>query len=346
MRIAIVGAGAIGGFLAARLAASGHEVTLVARGAQLAALSRNGLKLIERDGRAATHRLPVVERLADAGSQDYVVLAVKAHQVEPLTADLARLPAATTLVPMQNGIPWWYFQRHGGPHEARAVRAVDPSGKLAATLDPARLIGCVVYPAGELVAPGIVRHVEGERFPLGELDGAPTPRVQALSEAMTDAGLKAPVLPDIRAEIWLKLWGNLVFNPLSALTRTTLDRICAEPLTRGLAAAMMAEAQEVASRLGITFRVSIERRIEGAARVGAHKTSMLLDVEAGRATEIDALLGAVIELARLTETPVPRLEAIYASMRLLEASTQAPRPALPAAPRAAPLLMSLSAGGA
>jgi 2-dehydropantoate 2-reductase len=345
VRIAIVGAGAIGGFLAARLAASGCRVTLVARGAQLTALSQGGLTLIERDGRRATHRIPVVARLAAAGPQDYVMLAVKAHQVEPLAADLSSLPPDTTIVPVQNGIPWWYFQRHGGPHEARTVRAVDPHGQLAATVDPARIVGCVVYPAGELVAPGVVRHVQGERFPLGELDGAPTARVQALSEAMAASGLKSPVLDDIRAEIWLKLWGNLAFNPLSALTGATLDRICAEPRTRALAAAMMAEAEGVASRLGITFRVSIERRIEGAARIGRHKTSMLMDVEAGRATEIDAVLGSVIELARLTDTPVPRLEAVYACMALLEASARAGDPA-GAAPRVAELISSLCAAGA
>jgi len=319
MRIAIVGAGAIGGFLAARLAAAGTAVTLVARNAQYAALTRDGLTLIERDGRRATHRVPVAERLSAAGPQDAVVIAVKATQVEPLVPELATLDPSTTLVPMQNGIPWWYFQRHGGAHDGRHVESVDPGGVLASRLDPHRIVGCVVYPACELAAPGVVRHVEGERFALGELDGQATERVNTLSGIMTLAGLKAPVLPDIRAEIWLKLWGNLAFNPLSALTRARLDRICAEPLTRALAAGMMAEAQEVASLLGIMFRVPLERRIEGAARVGAHKTSMLQDIESGRATEVDALLGSVIELARLTGTAVPRLESIYACTRLLDA---------------------------
>jgi 2-dehydropantoate 2-reductase len=331
MRIAIVGAGAIGGFLAARLDAAGSRVTVVARGATLSALSGTGLTLVERDGRQAIHRLPVVDRLAAAGPQDCVVLAVKANQVVPVAGDLARLDPRTTIVPMQNGIPWWYFQRHGGEHEGRAVRAVDPSGRLAATIDPRRLAGCVVYPACELVAPGVVRHVEGERFALGELDGSTGTRVEAIAAAFRAAGLKAPVLADIRAEIWLKLWGNLTFNPVSALTRATLDRICGEPLTRELAAGMMGEAQEVASRLGITFRVPIERRIEGAARVGRHKTSMLQDIEAGRATEIEALLGSVIELARLTGTSVPRIDAIYACMRLLEASVRIDKPVAKAA---------------
>ena len=263
MRIAIVGAGAIGGFLAARLASGPAEVTLIARGAQLAAIERDGLTLIERDGREATHRLRAVERLTAAGPQDCVVLAVKATQVEPIADEVARLDPATLVVPMQNGIPWWYFQRHGGAHEGRVVRAVDPDGRLAACIDPRRLAGCVVYPACELAAPGVIRHVEGERFALGDLDGPPSGAVETLSAAMIAAGLKAPVLADIRSEIWLKLWGNLTFNPVSALTRATLDRICGDPLTRDLAAAMMAEAQAVALALGIAFRVSIERRIEG-----------------------------------------------------------------------------------
>jgi 2-dehydropantoate 2-reductase len=321
MRITIVGAGAIGGFLAARLAGSA-EVTLVARGATLAALTQSGLTLIERDGRETTHRLRVVDRLGAAGPQDYVLLPVKTNQVEPLADDIARLDPATPIVTMQNGIPWWYFQRHGGPHEGHVVRAVDPQGRIAASVDPRRIIGCVVYPACDLEAPGVIRHVEGERFPLGELDGQTTARVEALSAAFAAAGLKAPVLADIRSEMWLKLWGNLTFNPVSALSRATLDRICAEPLTRALAAGMMAEAQEVAARLGITFRLPIEKRIEGAARVGVHKTSMLVDVEAGRATEIEGLVGSVIELARLTGTPVPRIEAIYACTKLLEASVR------------------------
>jgi 2-dehydropantoate 2-reductase len=344
MRIAIVGAGAIGGFLAARLAAAGSEVTLVARGAQLEALSRDGLTLIEKDGSETQRRLPIVERLGTAGPQDYVIVAVKAHQVAPLAAELAALPASTTILPMQNGVPWWYFQRHGGAHEGRPVQAVDPHGVLAAAVDPARIVGCVVYCAGALVAPGVVRHVEGERFPLGELDGAATARTEALSALFTAAGLKAPVLTDIRGEVWLKLWGNLAFNPLSALARATLDRICADPFTRGLAAAMMAEAQEIAARLGVTIRMSIDQRIAGAARVGSHKTSMLQDVEAGRTTELEALVGAVIELGRLTATPVPRIEAVYACMRLLEASACAGHP-IPAAVATAALKQSLTVGG-
>ncbi len=330
-RVCIVGVGAVGGFVAARLARTQAEVTVVARGANLAALRRDGLTLLERDGAASTHRLAVYERIADAGAQDLVVLAMKAHQVEAVVHELcAVLHEHTVVLPMQNGIPWWYFQRHGGPYEGRRIQAVDPHGAIAAPIAPERIVGCVVYPACELAAPGVIRHVEGERFPLGELDGALTERVGAIAALFQGAGLKAPVLTDIRAEIWLKLWGNLSFNPISALTRATLERICGEVATRSLAAAMMREAEAVARKLGISFRVSLERRIEGAARVGAHKTSMLQDIEAGRTTELEALVGAVIELGRLTETPVPHIEAVYACAQLLQATVCSNAPRTPA----------------
>jgi 2-dehydropantoate 2-reductase len=319
MRVCIVGAGSIGGFVGARLARAGAEVNYIARGATLAALRARGLTLIEG---GVQHTVPAatVERAEDAGAQDVVILAVKAHQLAgALRGFGALLHADTLVVPMQNGIPFWYFQRHGGAHDGRRVAAVDPDGAISATIEPRRIVGCVVYPACEIVAPGVIRHVEGERFPLGELDGALTPRARALAGVFDAGGLKAPLLADIRNELWLKLWGNLAFNPISALTRATLDRICAEGATRGLAAQMMREAQAVAEALGVRFRLPLERRIEGAARVGGHKTSMLQDVEAGRETEIEALVGAVIELARLSGTPVPSLEALHACVKLLSA---------------------------
>ncbi|QJR11521.1 hypothetical protein DSM104443_02599 [Usitatibacter rugosus] len=323
MRICIVGAGAIGGFLGARLAAGAFNVALVARGPHLAALRRDGLTLIERDGQRRTHAVEAYGRIAEVGPCDVVVLALKAQQLPAIAAEVPALfHRDTVVVPMQNGIPWWYFQRHGGEHAGTRVASVDPAGAIGAWIPPERIVGCVVYPACDIAAPGVIHHVEGERFPLGEIDGTVTPRVEALSEAFTKSGLKAPVLTDIRSEIWLKLWGNLTFNPISALTRATLDRICGEPLTRDLAAAMMTEAAAVAGKLGISFRVPLERRIEGAAKVGNHKTSMLQDIEAGRATEIDALLGSVIELARLTQTEVPHLRAMYACARLLEATVR------------------------
>jgi 2-dehydropantoate 2-reductase len=218
---------------------------------------------------------------------------------------------------MQNGIPFWYFHNRNGDLAGSIVRSVDPNGVIGTHIPPGRVIGCVVYPASELVAPGVVRHIEGDRFPVGELDGCASARVKRVSECFVNAGFKAPVLDDIRAEIWLKLWGNLTFNPISALSRSTLVDICQYPPTRELAAAMMSEAQEIATKLGISFRVGLEKRIAGAEKVGAHKTSMLQDVEAGRTPEIDALVGSVIELGRLTHTHTPHIDAVYAVTKLL-----------------------------
>ena len=323
MRVCIVGAGSIGGFVGARLAAAGEEVTLVARGATLRALQASGLRVTE-GGVTRTYRLRAVPSVREAGPHDLVVLATKAHQVPPIALEL---PAAwhreTTLLTMQNGIPWWYFQGLPGPHGGRHVESVDPGGAIARAIPPDRIVGCVVYPACEAVAPGVIHHVEGERLPIGELDGATSARATAISSALGSAGFKAPVLADIRSEIWLKLWGNLCFNPISALTRATLAAICREPSTRALALEMMDEARAVAEALGAGFRVSAERRVEGAARVGEHRTSMLQDVEGGRATELDALLGAVIELAALVGVAAPRLKAVYACTRLLEATASA-----------------------
>jgi 2-dehydropantoate 2-reductase len=325
MKIAVVGAGAIGGYLGARLAAAGHEVTFIARGANLAAIRANGLRLIEEDGkdiRATTAR--AVEKPAEAGRHDSVLLTVKAHQVAPIAADLAHLcHADTTIVTMQNGIPFWYFHKLPGPYEGRPVRSADPSGTLRTTIDPARIIGSVVYPAANLIEPGVVQVIEGNRFTLGELDGSTTPRIQALSAALTEAGFKAPVSSDLRSEIWLKLWGNLSFNPISALTHATLEDICRFPLTRELAAQMMAEAQAIANKLGVSFKISIERRIAGAEKVGAHKTSMLQDVEQGRPIELEALVGAVVELGELTEAPCPAIRAVYACTSLLAKTLEA-----------------------
>jgi 2-dehydropantoate 2-reductase len=327
MKVCVVGAGSIGGYLVARLAGAGNEVTVIARGANLAAIKAHGLRLITESGDEVVRPALATDKMADAGRQDVVIITVKAHQVEAVVPDLpALLDANTVIVPMQNGIPWWYFLRHGGEYEGRYIRTVDPSGAIASSIGAKRTIGCVVYPACEIVEPGVIRHIEGNRFPIGELDGAITPRAEQLSALFEAAGFKAPVLEDIRAELWLKLWGNLTFNPISALTRATLDRICADPNTRQLAANMMTEAQAIAGKLGITFRVSLERRIEGAAKVGRHKTSMLQDIEAGRATEVEALVGSVIELAQLTGTPVPHIEMVYACTRLLQASVSEPAP--------------------
>ena len=319
MKIAIIGAGAIGGLVGAKLALAGEDVTFIVRGRNLQAIRERGIRLVTADGREHVAReVQATDDYAAAGPQDVVIPAMKAHQLEGIVEHLPYLLAPhTTVVPMQNGIPYWYFQRHGGEHEGTRVTSVDPNGRIAAGIDPQRVIGCVVYPASELAAPGVVRHIEGDRFPLGELDGRSTERVQQISAAFINAGFKAPVLEDIRAEMWLKLWGNATFNPISALAHSTLVDICQYPLTRGLAASMMREMEQVAGKLGITFRVPLEKRIAGAEKVGKHKTSMLQDVEAGREPEIDALVGSVIELARLTETPTPHMDAVYALVKLL-----------------------------
>lgn len=322
-RICIVGAGAIGGYLAVRMACAGNAVSVIARGAQLAAIRNDGLTLIHPNGsRETVSSLNATDVPGHAGPQDIVIITVKAHQLAPLSNNLPRLfHDDTIVVPMQNGIPWWYFQHHGGPWEGRSVATVDPDGHFATAIDPRRLIGCVVYPAAIVARPGTIQHIEGNRFPVGELDGRDSERVHALSRTFEAAGLKSPVLNDIRSEIWLKLWGNLSFNPISALTHATLAEICRYPLGRGLATSMMTEAQAIAGRLGITFRLPLEKRISGAEKVGDHKTSMLQDIEAGRTMEIDALLGSVIELGRITGTPTPHLDAVYACVKLLSHAT-------------------------
>ena len=323
MKIAVVGAGAIGGYLGAKLARAGEDVTFIARNRNLAAINANGFRLIMADGseqHAPSAR--AVQHMADAGPQDVVLLTVKAHQVGDLLPELRSLfhPAGgpqTMVVTMINGIPWWYFHRLGGEFDGRPLDSVDPGGRIAAQIEPERIIGSVVYPAAELVAPGVVRVIEGNRFTIGELNGERSERIEALSAALIRAGFKAPVSKDIRSELWIKLWGNLSFNPISALSHATLEDICRFPPSRALAAAMMAEAQAVAEKLGVQFKISLDKRIAGAEAVGAHKTSMLQDVEAGRALEIEALVGAVVELGRITATPTPTINAIYAATQLL-----------------------------
>ncbi len=318
MNIAVIGAGAIGGYLGARLSLSGADVTFIARGANLAAIRANGFRLIEEDGQEHHAASAKAVGMDDAGSFDVILLALKAHQVGPIAKDLARLcHPRTQLVTLQNGIPWWFFHKLDGPWQGRPVATADPAGSIARYINNDHVIGTVVYPASELVAPGVVKVIEGNRFTLGELDGSKSKRILHLSQVLTQAGFKAPISTDIRAEIFLKLWGNIVFNPVSALTHATLVDICQFPETRALAVAMMGEAQAVAEKLGIRVRISIEKRIAGAEAVGAHKTSMLQDVEAGRALELDALVGSIIELARLTNTPVPSIDAIYACTKLL-----------------------------
>jgi 2-dehydropantoate 2-reductase len=319
MKIAIIGAGAIGGYVGVKLALSGEDVTFIVRGANLEAIKKDGMKLIMEDGTEhVAKNVKATNDYDEAGPQDVVILALKAHQVDAVANDVPKLFGPdTVVVTMQNGIPFWYFHKHGGPHEGQRVQSVDPTGLVSAKIPAERILGCVVYPASALIAPGVVKHIEGDRFPIGELDGTVTERAQKVSEAFIRAGFKSPILENIRAEIWLKLWGNLSFNPISSLSHSTLVDICQYPLSRELAGNMMIEAQRIANKLGIEFRVPLEKRIRGAEKVGKHKTSMLQDVEAGRAPEIDALVGSVVELGRITNTATPHINSVYALVKLL-----------------------------
>ena len=324
LRICVVGAGAIGGLLAARLALGGNDVTVIDVGAHLAAIQKNGLTLEWHDGKTEVAKVKAVEKMKDAGKQDLVILAVKAHYLDQVVGDIDTLLEPDTLImTVQNGLPWWYFQKLGGQYDGKTLAGLDPKGILAQKISADRIMGCVVYPAAAITAPGVIHHVEGDRFPVGELDGSVTERAKRMHDMFVKSGLKSRVLTDIRSEIWLKAWGNLSFNPISALSHATLVDICQFPETRQLAATMMEEAQNIAKKLGVTFRVSIDKRIAGAAGVGAHKTSMLQDVEAGRSLETEALIGSVLEMSKLTATPAPAIEAIYASVKLLNKVMQA-----------------------
>ena len=320
MKIAIVGAGAIGGFLGARLAMQGADVALVARGPHLAAMRGSGLRLIEPGGESVV-RVEASDDFATVRTADAVFVTLKAHSLPAVAENLAaNLKPAAMVVSAQNGVPWWYFQRHGGELEGMHLETVDPGARVANALDPDNVIGCVVYPAVTLVAPGVVRHVEGERFSLGELDGSRSERLVELSRVLSGAGLKAPVQPRIRQELWLKLLGNAVFNPVSALTRATLGEVATSELVAAVVRAAMEEVDAVARRVGIEIELSIEQRIRGAARVGEHKTSMLQDLEAKRPTEVDPMVGSVVELGDRLGVDVPHLRTLYESVKLLERS--------------------------
>jgi 2-dehydropantoate 2-reductase len=316
MKICIFGAGAIGGYIGAKLARAGAEVSLVARGPHLAAMQKNGLTLIEGD---ETFTVPVraSDDPAALGVQDYLVITLKAHSVPAAVPAMQPLIGEnTTVVSGVNGVPWWYFHGLDGPLADTRLASVDPGGAQWDGLGPERVLGCVVYPAAEVAEPGVIRHVEGNRFSLGEPDGSKSARALRLAEALTAAGLKAPVRPRIRDEIWVKLWGNLSFNPISALTHATLDVLCTDPGTRAVAREMMVEAQIIAEKLGVRFPIDVDRRIDGGAAVGPHRTSMLQDLDAGRPMEIDALVTAVQELGRLTDTATPTIDAVLALVQL------------------------------
>lgn len=340
MKVAVYGAGATGGYLGLHLARSGVDTTLIARGPHLAAMQRKGVTVIAQDGvcnpqdgahdvRDGAHAKDGVHDALDAlharpfctgdpgeaGPQDYVIVALKAHSA-PKVVDAMQplLGPDTAVVTAQNGVPWWYFHKAGGRLEGHVLESVDPGGRQWKGIGPERAIGCVVYAATEIVEPGVIRHIYGNRFTLGEPSGEKTPRVKALSRALAAAGLRAPVR-SIRDEIWVKLWGNVSFNPISALTLATLDRIATETGTRAVARAMMTEAKQIGEVLGIRFRIDLEKRIEGTAAVGAHRTSMLQDLESGRAMEIDAVVAAVQEMGRLVGVETPTIDVVLALVR-------------------------------
>jgi 2-dehydropantoate 2-reductase len=315
MKVAIFGAGAIGGMMGVKLAQAGADVTFIARGPHLAAMQENGV-IMRSGGETIQVRPRCVGAASEAGRQDYVIVTLKAHSLPAAAADIAlMMDDNSALITAVNGVPYWYFHGLPGPYEGRIVQSVDPEGILSATLPPARAIGCVVYPAAEVIAPGIIEHSYGDRFSLGEPDGSRSARVEAISQLLISAGLKAPIRPKIRDEIWVKLWGNLCFNPLSALTGATLDILTGQPDLRAICRTMMLEGQMVAEALGAKFAISVDKRIDGAAEVGVHKTSMLQDLERSRPMEIDALLGAVVELGHLTGHAMPACELVLALVR-------------------------------
>jgi len=312
MRICIYGAGAIGGWLGVQLSLSGKDVTLIARGPHLEAMQKNGVRLlIDGEERVANPRC--IEDPADAGPQDYIIITLKAHSLPGIAEKIQPLLSAeTAVVTGVNGIPWWYFYKLEGPFENHKLDSVDPGGRFWDAVGPQRAIGFVVYPAAEIAEPGVIRHIEGDRFTMGEPDGSSSARTTRLCDALSDAGFKARVRDNIRDDIWVKLWGNLCFNPISALTLATLDKVAGEEGTGNVCRLMMLEAQEIGEKLGARFRVDVERRLAGGAAVGPHKTSMLQDLELGRPMEIDALVTVVQELGRLVDVPTPTIDVVLA----------------------------------
>lgn len=316
MKVCIFGAGAIGGYMGVKLAKAGADISLVARGPHLSAMQEKGLTLIEEE-ETTTVSVTASDDPTTLGVQDYVIVTLKAHSVPPVVSKMAPLIGPnTTIVSGVNGVPWWYFHQLEGEHEGTRLESVDPGNVQWDGFGPDRVLGCVVYPAAEVIEPGVIKHIEGNRFSLGEPDGSKSERALALSKILSDAGLKAPVRPKLRDEIWVKLWGNLSFNPISALTHATLDVLCTDEGTRAVARNMMLEAQEIAERLGVKFPIDVDRRIAGGAAVGAHRTSMLQDLDQGRPMEIDALVASVQELGRVTNVLTPTIDTVLGLVRL------------------------------
>lgn len=317
MKICIFGAGAIGGYMGVLLKHAGFDVSLIARGAHLEAIKTKGLELRLTD-KTYVEKMPASSKPADLGPQDYVIIGLKAHQAWETAADMAPLLGPhTVVVTAQNGVPWWYFYGLEGAFANRRLASVDPDDRQWNAIGPERVIGCTVYPATEIEAPGVIKHIYGNQFGLGEPNRQVTPRVKALADAIAASEMKSRIYDDIRDDIWIKLWGNLCFNPISALTQATLDVVATDPCTRGLARAMMLEAKEIGDRLGVNFRVDVDRRIDGAAKVGPHRTSMLQDLTKGRALEIDALVTAVQEMGRIVGVSTPLIDAVLGLVQQL-----------------------------
>ena len=317
MKIAIVGAGAIGAFLGAKLALSGEDVYLIARGAHLQAMQTHGVQVKSTEGDFEAHP-NATDDYESVGPVDFVFLTVKAHSLTEIAPQIAPLLGPeTAVVSAQNGIPWWYFHSHGGPFDGTAIESVDPGGVVAQAIDPSRIIGCIIYPSTVIVQPGVIEHIEGNRFSIGELDGTSSDRCKTLAAALIGAGLKAPIRSRIRHDLWVKLLGNVVFNPMSALTGATLEEMATHPESSAIARAVMAEADEVAVALGIRLPLTIDQRMDGARKVGFHKTSMLQDLESGRPMELESVVGVVIELGEKLGLPMPHTRTLYSCTRLL-----------------------------
>ena len=316
MKVCIVGAGAIGGYMGVQLARAGIDVSLVARGAHLAAMRKHGLRLLIDDQEIAV-RVPCTDSPAELGAQDFVIIALKAHSIAgAVNSMLPLLGESTTIVTASNGLPYWFFDVAGVPFHGLTLASVDAQGRQRERLGVQRAVGCVVFPATEIIAPGVIRHEHGGKFPIGEPDGRRTARIERLHEILTAAGFDAPVRADLRDEIWLKLWGNMCFNPVSALTCATIDVVVTDPGTRAICASMMQEMQAIGERLGLRLRVDADRRLAGAAALGPHKMSMLQDLERHRPMEIESLVGVVGELGRATGVSTPVVDTVHALIRL------------------------------
>jgi len=318
VKFLIAGAGAIGAYLGACMHRAGEDVTLFARGPHLRAMQANGVRVLSAEGDFEA-RPKIIEKLEDAGPVDVIILGVKAHSLTQLAPQLKpMLRENTIVVSTENGIPWWYFQVGAGEFSDFHVERVDPGGVIGASIDPRSVVGSIMYLATEIVEPGVIRRSEGNRITLGEPDGSKSERTRALSDVLMKAGFKCPVTTQLRNEIWLKILGNVAFNPISALTRATIVQIIRDPETLILVRNIMAEAEAVANKLGIQLPISIEKRIAGAEKVGEHKTSMLQDLEAGRPLELEAVVGAVLEIGERLGAAMPNIRAVYACTKLLE----------------------------